>query len=462
MSRFLITLCFLFSAYIAGAQSPAADALFDRIPPLMARDKIPGLTIACIGNGRPAGVRYFGVADGKSGAPVTDSTRFEAASLTKVVTAYLAMRMVGSGQLALDKPLRDYLGNNYDVGNDPRFAGVSARRVLSHTAGFPNWRSSAVLPILFTPGEKFQYSGEGFVLLSKVMEKITGRPFARLLEDSVFKPLGMQHTSITYDSTSVHARRHNWLGEPANLADYTNINAAASLRTTAADFSKFLCALLAGEGLSAPVWQEMMRPQSVPDGKKMPGVSWGLGLGLDSTASGKYAWHWGDQGDSKALFVVDLVRKNGVVYFTNSANGLSTAADILALSPGGSQPGVVAWVAYGRFDRQADSLYTAMRRLGVAPALSAYQKERTDTISEDAMNMLGYAYLRRNQVVDAIAIFRQNAQDHPGSYNTWDSLAEAYMAQGDKPQAITNYEKSLRMNPDNTNAVVMLKKLRAQ
>ncbi|WP_341837261.1 serine hydrolase domain-containing protein [Chitinophaga pollutisoli] len=154
MIRYLSTLCCLFAALAAGAQSPVPAKLSARIPALMQRDRIPGLTVAYIEPGKPVWVRHFGVAAKGTGAPITDSTRFEAASLTKVVTAYVALLLAGSRELDLDKPLRDYLGNNYETGDDPRFAGVTGRRVLSHSAGFPNWRSDSLLPILFTPGEK--------------------------------------------------------------------------------------------------------------------------------------------------------------------------------------------------------------------------------------------------------------------------------------------------------------------
>ncbi len=215
MSRFLFTLCCLFTVLGAEAQSTVTQQLTDSIPVFMQRDRIPGLSIAYLEAGRPVWVRHYGVASQKTGAPITDSTRFEAASLTKVVTAYTAMLLICNGQLDLDKPLAEYLGNNYDV-DDPRFAGVTARRVLSHTAGFPNWRSSSKLTMLFSPGEKFQYSGEGFVLLSKVMEKITRQSFPQLLQDSVFTPLGMRNSNIIFDTIyrQLHVPRHNWLGKP--------------------------------------------------------------------------------------------------------------------------------------------------------------------------------------------------------------------------------------------------------
>lgn len=430
----------------------------------MERDRIPGLTIAWIENGKTAWVQHFGVAGRNTGLPISDTTRFEAASLTKVVTAYMALLMAGSRQLDLDKPLREYLGNNYDVGNDPRFAGVTARRVLTHSAGFPNWRSDSLLRFLFAPGERFQYSGEGFVLLAKVMEKIAGRRFADMANDSVFTPLGMRNSNMVFDTMlrARHAPRHNWLGSQAYPADYTNVNAAASLRTTAADYATFLCALLSGYRLDAAVFAQVFRRYSFPDTKKMPDVAWGLGLGLDSTASGRYAWHWGDQGDSKALFVVDIDKKNGVAYFTNSANGLSPAPDILRAALGGRQQGIVEWVAYGKFDSQAAALFQSIQEKGGDNAVKAYVAGRKSKIGEEMINNIGYDLLRGKRVADAIVVFRQNTVDYPSSANVWDSLAESYMENGDKELAIANYEKSLRMNPDNLNAVQMLRKLRGK
>ncbi|WP_423735946.1 serine hydrolase [Chitinophaga caseinilytica] len=464
MSRILVTLCFLVASLAAGAQSSIPERLSERIPALMVRDRIPGLSIAYIEKGQVAWVRHFGVASKATGEPVRANTRFEAASLTKVVTAYMAMQLAGSRQLDPDKPLRDYLGNNDDVGDDPRFAAVTARRVLTHTAGFPNWRDSEKLMFLFAPGERFEYSGEGFVLLSKAMEKITGKSYAELAEDSVFTPLEMIHSSMVYDTASrqLYAPRHNWLGETAYPADYTNVNAAYSLRTTATDYALFLSALLSGKKFDRVLFRDMMRRQSFPDPKESPDVAWGLGIGLDSTSTGRYAWHWGDQGDSKALFVVDIDRQEGIVYFTNSANGLSPAADILAIAPGGNQSGIVKWVKYDKFDPAAETLLLSIRNEGAAKAMKAYVAGRKEKFPENVLNMLGYALLREKKTADAIAVFTQNTTDHPESANVWDSLGEAYMENGDKPSSIINYEKSLRINPNNGNAAQQLKKLRGK
>jgi tetratricopeptide (TPR) repeat protein len=83
------------------------------------------------------------------------------------------------------------------------------------------------------------------------------------------------------------------------------------------------------------------------------------------------------------------------------------------------------------------------------------------TLTENQMNTIGYQLIRLKRVKDAIAVFKQNTVDFPGGFNTWDSLAEGYMIDGDKESAIKYYKKSLELNPENTNAVQKLKELGA-
>ena len=81
--------------------------------------------------------------------------------------------------------------------------------------------------------------------------------------------------------------------------------------------------------------------------------------------------------------------------------------------------------------------------------------------SERILNTLGYEQLRAKHIPEAIALFQLNVEVYPKAFNTYDSLAEAYAAKGDREAAIKNYRKSLSLNPDNTNAVESLKKLGA-
>ncbi|MGX5817101.1 serine hydrolase [Chitinophaga lutea] len=463
MQKIILFLLMIAAGPLAG-QNPG-QRLDVAIPALMARDVIPGLSAAWIEDGRIVWRHNYGVMQATDKTPVTDSTLFEAASLTKVVTAYAALQLVDEGKLQLDTPLYRYLGNHYQIGNDPRIEGVTARRVLTHSAGFPNWRgrSDSLLPFVFKPGERFGYSGEGFVFLAAVMEKLTGLPLEEVVRQRVFQPLGMQQSSLVFRPAlrAYHAWRHDWTGAPAGLPDYARTNAAASLRTTAADYAVFLAAVVDGKGLSKASHEAMLTPQVTVDSTR-PHLAWGLGIGLEYGPDGRYCWHWGDQGDSKALFVADVDRRKGLVYFANSANGLSVAHDLLGIVFGRGQEEILKWVQYAEFDPAVIKLYAAIRQDGATAALDAHRKERSKPIGEDVMNSLGYQLLRGKRVKDAIAVFAQNAADYPASGNVWDSLAEAYMNDGDNAHAIEYYEKALSLDPGNTNSAEQLKKLRKQ
>lgn len=459
----LVLLVFCVVSFLQAQHKRPTEQFKQVIPQLMERDRIPGMSIAWISRGAIAWTGNYGTAHEGQNNPVTDSTLFEAASLSKAVTAYAALKLVEIGSLDLDKPLNSYLGNNYDAGSDQRINQITARMVLSHSAGFPNWRSQSdtVLPILFTPGERFSYSGEGFVYLARVMEKITGMSYAEVIAKTVFAPLGMKHSSMMFLPAlrDKYAWRHDWVGKASGLADYPDANAAASLRTTARDYAVFLSALLAGKGLKTETHQDMLREQIRVD-KSRPTLAWGLGVGLEVNKKKKYAWHWGDQGDAKAFFMADIKTGNALVYFTNSANGLSVASDLVAIAFGKGEHDILKFVAYGKFDPVAVHLYENIQKSGAATALEIYNRDRVSPIGEEMLNSMGYNLLREKKNTDAILLFLQNTKDYPGSANVWDSLAEAYMENGDRELAIRYYEKSLELNPQNSNAKEQLKKLR--
>src|SRR4029077_6187601 len=196
-----LVLCFsaalLFSSS-AIAQQPASipspfyndpfSQLQADIPKLMQQADVPGLSIATIQNGKPFRVYNFGLKNAETKQPVTDETIFEAASLSKPVFAYAALKLVDQGKLGLDVPLTTYLPKPYIQG-EHRLAKITARIVLSPRTGFRNWRGDDnPLSIYFTPGERFSYSGEGYVYLQTVVEQIAGKPLNDLMNELVFTP----------------------------------------------------------------------------------------------------------------------------------------------------------------------------------------------------------------------------------------------------------------------------------
>jgi CubicO group peptidase (beta-lactamase class C family) len=409
--------------------------------------------------------------------PVTDDTVFEAASLSKPVFAYAVLKLVDEGRLDLDKPLSNYLPGDYDGVKDPRLSQITARHVLSHTSGFPNWRQGAPLKIHFTPGERFSYSGEGFVYLAKVVEHIIGEPFNEWMKRTVFVPLEMADSSYVWQDryTTRHVSPHSVLGIPTTLRKALKANPAASLRTTAQDFGRFLVAILNGTGLKTETHRQMLTSQTriSADGtnttsgqpkKFSPELSWGLGWGLQTTDDRVACWHWGDNGNSKAFVIGYPKEKRGLVVFANSANGLSIVPEIVAEVISSRQP-ALEWLKYDTYKSPAAVLFKRIVAGGAGNALRDYRESRKTRageglLSEQQMNRLGYDLLGVGRMADAIEVFRQNVADYPQSANVYDSLGEAYAAAGKNEEAIRNYQRAFELDPQNTGAAEALKKLR--
>jgi CubicO group peptidase (beta-lactamase class C family) len=337
----------------------------------MEKAGVTGLSVAILNGGRIVYARQFGWKDKDSGTRLNDSTVFAAGSLGKPVFAYLVLVLAGEGLLDLDQPLQHYLPRPLpaypgyaDLVTDPRYQAITARMVLSHTTGLPNWRTGP-LTIGFTPGSRFSYSGEGFQLLQMVVEQIAHSDLETLARDKVFIPFGMAHTSYLWQPASAAdvASPHNefgWASEP----DRPSLpEAAGSLMTTADDYARFVDGLLALEGPKRKIVDEMLTPAvriaspaMIGGGDSAAGrpdtaihLSWGLGWGLFDTPDGPAFFHTGHKSGAQNYVVVYRKTGIGIVMFSNSDNFESVAPQIAAAGIGdGFSP--YAWLGYHPYD----------------------------------------------------------------------------------------------------------------
>lgn len=448
------------------------------IPSLMQQADIPGLSIALIENGRAAWLRSFGTVDPATSAPVTDRTRFSAASLSKPVFAYAVLKLVDQGKLDLDTPLTRYWPADspypIDPGNDPRLSHITARIVLSHRTGFPNWRpDGGPLKIFFTPGERFSYSGEGYVYLQRTIERIESKPLNQIMQELVFTPLGMNDSTYISQAGPGITPGYSPALKPRDPIKSLDGNAASSLLTNAHDYAFFVEAVLSGRGLKPPTLRQMDTPQIAVDpsctncaNRPAPmtlskEIFWGLGWGIEQTSTGKYLWHWGDNPNYKAFVSVDLHHRRAVVVFTNSQNGLSIAPKIVADAIGGEHP-VFQWHHYDPYDSPSFRFTHDIVHTG-AQALTTHTADlQQRLISEDTLETAGYILLYdQKKYDDALAVFTRNVELYPVNGNAHASLGEGYMVAGNKALAIKSYERALELSPNSAFARSQLAKLRA-
>jgi CubicO group peptidase (beta-lactamase class C family) len=306
---------------------------------LMKEKKIPGLSMVIIENAEIALHLELGVKNSQAKDLVDSETLFEVASLSKPVFTYGVLKLIENGQLNLDKPLAEYLPYS-DIKNDERVNSITARMVLTHTSGFPNWRpKNEPLKIHFQPGERFSYSGEGFLYLQKVIEHISGLSLEDFIKKNVFIPLEMNHSTFFWVTDNRKASGHNPAGSPIETRTGPP-NAAFTLHTSALDYARFIIAIFKGIGLKSETINEMFRFQvKVQEGStssidKCPdrfsdSISWGLGWGLQRTKIGDSFWHWGDNQGVKSFIVGFNNRNTAIIVFTNSSNGLSVISEII-------------------------------------------------------------------------------------------------------------------------------------
>ena len=175
---------------------PVEDIIADLesyIPEYMHENDIPGVAIALIQDGEVVWTEGFGVANTLTRQPVSAETLFEVASNSKVVTAYVALRLVDQGLLSLDEPLNAYLPEPWLPPSEYRDA-ITLRHVLSHSSGLGHGTPSR--DNLFAPGRGYSYSAVGFQYLQVVIEQVTGQSLEQVAQELVFTPLGMSSGSF--------------------------------------------------------------------------------------------------------------------------------------------------------------------------------------------------------------------------------------------------------------------------
>jgi CubicO group peptidase (beta-lactamase class C family) len=340
-----------FIARIESPQSPAGtelDAL--TLQALMERLHVPGLSIAVVKDFHIHWAKAYGVADVETGRLLDTDTRFQAASMSKPVTALAAMRLVQEHRLDLDADVNTMLKSWHVPRSElTRNQKVTPRSLFSHTSGaddgfgFLGYEPNMPLPTLVQildglppsnvgkikfarpPFEASKYSGGGLMIMQLALTELTGRPFAQFMQSTEFAPLQMANSSFEPPSTVADTVRtalaHDVQGRRMDVVWHVYPEqAAAGLWTTPSDLAKFIIEIQTalrgsrGKVLNQQTAREMIAPVGVG--------RFAIGVAIDQRGDGWYFSHGGSNWGYRAWMIGHVRKGYGVVIMTNGDNGL--------------------------------------------------------------------------------------------------------------------------------------------
>jgi len=429
-------------------------------------------------NGKVIYKKGLGLANMEWNIPNTPETRFRLGSITKQFTATLILQLVEQGKIKLDGKITDYLPDyRKDTG-----AKVTVHQLLNHTSGIPSYTSLpdfgndvsrnpyqvddfvkkyASKDLQFEPGSKFSYNNSGYFLLGAIIEKVTGQTYEQVLKEKILDPLGMKNTGYDHHGTILEKRASGYekTGEGYVNAPYLDMSlpySAGSLYSTVEDLYLWDQALYTNRVLSALSKDLMYKPHLDEYAYGWVIANTKLGTGTEAVPSIR---HGGGINGFNTMIARYPAQKNLVVLLDNTSQG--GGVDRLTRE--------ITNILYNQpYSLPKMPLAEAMLKLteqnGVGAAIALYRALKTThanvyDFSEPELNRLGYQLLQAKKTKEAIEIFKLNVEAYPQGFNTYDSLGEAYMVNGNTGLAIQNYKKSLELNPQNTGAIAMLKRL---
>lgn len=381
----------------------------DLIQQKLSQNKLPGAGVAFIENGEVAWEGAYGVTNIATGTPVKADTLFQAASLSKPIFAYTVFQAIDQGMLTLDDRLSDHFVPE-DMPDHPWAKAITVRDVLQHTAGLPNWRSDKEGPTplmpAYEPGTDTGYSGEAYHWLQRVMETVTGMGLDGFMRKLLFKPAGLEDMAMLWsparDDREIYAHTFDddgnlivdefqyireygprlyevaekW-GKPMNTwtaTDHqhatqemrehthpilagrprwrwarpsrTTIDSASSLRTTPANYARFMCLMMPGRAranwqITEATRQLMLTPQYERPDVQNGVLPRGLGWGLEKGPNGIAFYHWGKNGPSHhAVAIGDPNTRRGIVVMTHGPNGKSFIREVVTRLMGQNYIGI--------------------------------------------------------------------------------------------------------------------------
>ncbi len=413
----------------------------------------------------------FGMANMEWDIPNKVDTKFQIASMTKSFTAMLIMQLVVENKLDLHTPISTYLKDYPKINGNQ----ITIHHLLTHSAGIGHGLDKekhnkpeamvnqfANAPLEFTPGERFKYSNSGYTILGYIIEVITEKSYEDVLQERIFKPLEMKnsgfykHRPLIKNMASGYYRNFGEYYDNEN-SDKSTAYAAGAIYSTVEDLFLWDQALNT-EALLPKKYMDLLFRKHIVDSNVHYGYGWELRdkpIGNTSETVATIG-HSGSIGGFRSLHTRIPSRNASIIILNNTSHSFRTSITTAITGILYDKPYDLPLIPLVKF------MVKTIDKEGIDKGVQFYREHKDSPdyhASEQDLVVAGYKFLHAENATDAAKIFKLATEVFPDRDNPYDSYAEVLMSLGKNEEAITNYKKSLELNPKNNNAIKMLAKL---
>ncbi len=324
-----LTSLFALVLLLTAAVAARADQVDDYVKAEMQRQRIPGLSIAVIKDGKIIKAEGYGLANVELNVAARPETVYKIGSVSKQLIATGIMLLIEEGKLNLDDKLSKFLEATPDTWKE-----ITVRHLLTHTSGIvreaPGFdpyklqndadviKTAYPLPLRFAPGEKWEYCNVGYFTLAEIIRKVTGKPWGDYLNERVFLPLGMNATRTTTTTEIVQNRAGGYVLRDNKLRNadiYFALRPSGAFLSTVLDLAKWDAALYSDQILNAATREQMWTPVKLNSGASYP---YGFGWELNPLAGHQRVSHGGSLPGFRATLSRFVDDKLTVIVLSNA------------------------------------------------------------------------------------------------------------------------------------------------
>ncbi len=449
---------------------------------------IPALQLAVIQHGKVVKLKSYGTSNLENSVPATNESMFSINSCTKAFVGVAVMQLQEEGKLNVNDPISKYLD---DLPSE--WKNLKIKQLLSNISGLPNiideyenvladgtenaaWEKVKTLPMEFNTGDHFSYNQTGYVIIGKIITKLSGMHFTKFIEERQFKVVGMKQTRFgdSYDvipnSAGAYTTQNNNNGEWSTTNEVKNCFAkfpvffrtCTGIISTADEVAKWIIALQNGLLLKQKSSLEILWDPAILNNGSVGGFNKlvnGYALGWPTVTRAEHP-AVGPVGGMRSSFFVYPKDDMSIVVLTN----------VQGANPEWFIDEIAGYYIPEMHQSNGFGLSASLKKLrkelikqkynnALKIAESLKKNDSGFSLDEGELNGYGYQLLGENKQTEALKIFKLNTDLYPQSGNTFDSYAETLAGLGNKKEAIKNYKKAFQLDPKNTNAQEQIKKL---